>query len=66
MIPVAAKLWVKSQSVIAVLETRFSALPDALSQRINAINDLSLLKHLHKQTITISSLGDFVQMLTKT
>jgi hypothetical protein len=61
-----AKLEIARENVIEVLETRFSVVPDALSQRINSLNDLALLKQLHKQTITVPSLEDFVQMLTKT
>ncbi|MCL1476005.1 hypothetical protein [Argonema antarcticum] len=36
---------------------------DTLFQRINAINDLTLLKRLHKQTITVTSVEEFLQML---
>lgn len=61
-----AKLEIARENVIEVLETRFSAVPDTLSQTINAINDLALLKRLHKQTITVTSVEDFIQMLAET
>lgn len=60
-----AKLEIARENVIEVLETRFSSLPDALSQRINAINDLDLLKRLHKQAITVTSVEKVVQILTE-
>ncbi|MFB2893416.1 transposase [Aerosakkonemataceae cyanobacterium BLCC-F50] len=60
-----AKLEIARENVIEVLETRFSSLPDDLSQRINAINDLDLLKRLHKQAITVTSVEKVVQILTE-
>jgi hypothetical protein len=60
-----AKLEIARESVIEVLETRFSSLPNDLSQRINAINDLALLKRLHKQAITVTSVEEVVQILTE-
>ncbi|OKH33959.1 transposase [[Phormidium ambiguum] IAM M-71] len=60
-----AKLEIARENVIEVLETRFSSLPDALSQRINAINDLDLLKRLHKQAITVTSVEKVVEILTE-
>jgi len=60
-----AKLEIARENVIEVLETRFSSLPDALSQTINAINDLDLLKRLHKQAITVTSVEKVVQILTE-
>ncbi|MFB2895086.1 hypothetical protein ACE1CI_19440 [Aerosakkonemataceae cyanobacterium BLCC-F50] len=61
-----AKLEIARESVIAVLETRFSALPDPLSQRINSINDLVLLKQLLVSAVTITSVEEFGQMLRET
>lgn len=59
------KLEIAHKSVIEVLETRFSGMPNTLSQTINAINDLVLLKRLHKQTITVKSVEKFIQMLAQ-
>ena len=61
-----AKLEIARESVIAVLETRFSALPDALIQRINSGKDIDLLKQLLVSAVTINSVEEFGQMLTET
>lgn len=51
------------ENVIEILETRFGNLSDKLKNQINALNDLQVLKSLHKQAITIASLEDFEQLL---
>ncbi|MFB2895085.1 hypothetical protein ACE1CI_19435 [Aerosakkonemataceae cyanobacterium BLCC-F50] len=61
-----AKLEIARESVIKVLETRFSPLPDTLIQRINSSNDIDLLKQLLVSAVTINSVEDFGQMLTET
>ena len=47
------------EDVIEVLEVRFSDLPSDLVEKINQIEDLGLLKTLHRQAITIGSLAEF-------
>ncbi|HLP91073.1 MAG TPA: hypothetical protein VK184_21135 [Nostocaceae cyanobacterium] len=42
---------------------RFGNLSEELKNKINALNDLQLLKSLHKQTVTVASLEDFEQLL---
>ena len=51
------------EDVIEVLEVRFEALPNELVEKINQIEDLELLKTLHRQAITIGSLDDFQRVL---
>ncbi|HLO86038.1 MAG TPA: hypothetical protein VK203_13670 [Nostocaceae cyanobacterium] len=51
------------ENIIEVLETRFGNLPEQLKNQINVLNDLQMLKSLHKQAITIASLEDFEQLL---
>ena len=51
------------ESVIAVLETRFGEVPNSIVEVINRIEELSVLKMLHKRAITISSTADFQQVL---
>ncbi|WP_096604285.1 hypothetical protein [Calothrix sp. NIES-2100] len=51
------------ESVIEVLETRFEAIPGELSIRIQQIEDLAVLKRLLKQSITIASVEEFIQLL---
>lgn len=53
------------ESIIIILETRFENVPEVLKNQINALNDLQLLKSLHKQSVTISSLEDFEKLLTQ-
>jgi hypothetical protein len=51
------------QAIIEVLETRFETVPQIITERINAIEDLPSLKRLLKQAVTINSLADFQQAL---
>ncbi len=51
------------EDVIEVLEVRFEALPNELVEKINQIEDLELLKTLHRQGITIGSVADFQGLL---
>jgi hypothetical protein len=51
------------ESVIEVLETRFELVSLELCDRLNQIEDLSLLKQLHKQSITIGSVEELQQLL---
>lgn len=51
------------EDVIEVLEVRFSELPLDLVESINQIEDLELLKTLHRQAITIGSLAEFQAIL---
>lgn len=51
------------ESVIEVLETRFEVVPKELSDRLNQIKNIALLKQLHKQSITIGSVDEFQQMI---
>jgi hypothetical protein len=49
----------RREDVIEVLEVRFEALPHELIERINQIEDLELLKTLHRRAITIGSIAEF-------
>ncbi len=51
------------EAVLDVLETRFATVPSPLVRAINEVEDLSLLKHLHKQAITVDSLSAFEETL---
>ena len=53
------------ENVIEVLETRFGNIPAAISSRLTEITDLDMLKRLHKQSITIASVGDFERLLNE-
>jgi hypothetical protein len=51
------------ESVIEVLETRFEVVPAQLSDRLEEIKDIAVLKRLHKQSITIASIQEFERLL---
>ena len=51
--------------VLEVLETRFAGLPPDLSERLNAIEDIALLKRLHKRAITVASVEEFEQVMAQ-
>ncbi|MBD2164283.1 transposase [Calothrix membranacea FACHB-236] len=51
------------ESVIEVLETRFGEVPNAIVEAINAIEEPSVLKTLHKRAIAIPSTTEFQQLL---
>ncbi|MBD2356913.1 transposase [Tolypothrix sp. FACHB-123] len=51
------------ESVIEVLETRFGEVPTAIVEAINAIEEPSVLKTLHKRAIAIPSTAEFQQLL---
>ena len=52
------------ENVIEVLETRFAEIPRSLIDSINQISDLTELKQLLKESITIQSLADFQNLVT--
>ena len=60
-----AKLETTREDVIDILETRFSSVPDTLKNSVFAINDLALLKRLHKRAITVTSVQEFEELLTQ-
>ena len=53
------------ESVIEILEMRFNNVSAELKDRINSLDDLQWLKHLHKQSITIPLLEEFQQLLAQ-
>mgnify|MGYP000140792943 CR=1 FL=1 len=53
------------ESVIEVLETRFGVVPSRLSDRLNYLDNLTQLKQLLKQSITVTSVDQFEQILAE-
>ena len=53
------------ENVGEILETRFEVLPPDLSERLNAIEDIALLKRLHKRAITVASVEEFEQVMAQ-
>jgi len=59
----------RRESVIEILETRFTSVPASLIETINLMENAALLKTLLKRAITIGSIAEFqqlVQELTQT
>ncbi|NEP07777.1 MAG: hypothetical protein F6K34_25110 [Okeania sp. SIO4D6] len=52
------------QNILDLLEKRFNSLPETLIKAINEINDLALLKRLLVETITVSSVAEFEELIT--
>lgn len=52
------------ESVIIVLRSRFGEVPTELTESINNIEDLSLLKQLLERAVTVNSLVEFQQFIT--
>jgi hypothetical protein len=50
-------------AVLDVLTVRFEQVPSNLSERINKITDISQLRQLLQQAISISSLTEFEQLI---
>ncbi len=53
------------ESVVEALETRFEVVPPQVSDRLEAIDDINVLKQLHKQSITIGSVEEFLIKLNE-
>jgi len=51
------------ESVIEVLTVRFEVVPPEVSEGINQIEDVSVLKELHRRAIVIASMVEFQQLL---
>lgn len=51
------------ENVIEILVVRFTSIPDALEQVVGDIEDLAVLKMLHKKAATVSSLEEFEKLL---
>jgi hypothetical protein len=51
------------ESIIEVLEVRFGEIPNTIVAKINGINDVSMLKTIHRQAIAISSLDAFSELI---
>jgi hypothetical protein len=56
-------LTMSREDVLEILRVRFGKLPTSVTAAVNVINDLPLLKELHKQAATIDSMAHFQQLL---
>ena len=53
------------EAIFESLETRFEIVPRSIAKKIDEIEELSLLKILHKKSIVVDSLEQFKEMLIK-
>lgn len=53
------------ESVIENLQVRFELVPETIVEAVNATDDLMLLKQLHRDSITVGSLEEFVTILDR-
>ncbi|WP_017655250.1 hypothetical protein [Fortiea contorta] len=51
------------ESIIEVLEVRFGEIPNTIVEKINNINDVNMLKTIHRQAIAIPSLDAFSEKI---
>ena len=51
------------EDVIDILEVRFGSPPGSITQIINSIDEISILKILHKKAVTTGSLNEFEAVL---
>jgi hypothetical protein len=58
-----AKLETLRENVITILEVRLGEVPPELIEVINTLQDVSVLKQLHRQAIAIPSIEEFQQLL---
>ncbi|MFN6540714.1 MAG: hypothetical protein RM021_030840 [Nostoc sp. EkiNYC01] len=54
------------ESIIEVLEVRFGEIPNTIIEKINGINDVSMLRILLRQAIAIPSLDAFSALIDET
>ncbi len=52
------------EAVIDILETRFGEVPGDLAAAIQRVEDVSLLKRLHKQAVAVRSMQEFAQAVS--
>ena len=59
------KIQAAREAIFENLEARFEIVPQSVVKRIDEIEELSLLKMLHKKSIVVNSLEQFKEMLIK-
>ena len=59
------KIEIARENIIIVIEVRFGKIPLNISESINIINNLSVLKKLHRNAILISSVEAFAEFINE-
>lgn len=53
------------ESSVAALEVRFGTVPAEISERLGTIDNIDVLKQLHRQAVVIGSVEEFQQLLNE-
>ncbi len=53
----------RREDIIDILVLKFSSVPEQIADRINKLNDASLLRELHQRSVTVASLSEFEVVL---
>ena len=53
------------EAVLEILDLRFEVVPHSLMKKIEGIENLSVLKSLHKKAILVDSIEQFKELLSK-
>jgi hypothetical protein len=56
-------LQTQRENILDLLQVRFGELPESVVEAVNRLEDITILKQLHRQTISVGSLADFEQLL---
>ena len=51
------------ENIIEILQMRFQEVPPELNEALNKINDVSVLKQVHRQALIVNSISEFQQLL---
>ncbi|MCT7956096.1 transposase [Laspinema palackyanum] len=56
-------LQTQRENILDLLQVRFGEVPQSLVEAVNRLEDISTLKQLHRQTISVGSIAEFEQLL---
>jgi hypothetical protein len=59
------QLQISREAVLDNLQVRFERVPETIAEAISTINDLSLLKQLHRDAVTVKSVDEFLAILDR-
>ncbi|MGL5196926.1 MAG: hypothetical protein ACRC8Y_25330, partial [Chroococcales cyanobacterium] len=51
------------ENILDLLQVRFGEVPQSVVEGVNRLEDITLLKQLHRQSISVGSLAEFEQLL---
>ncbi|MCT7964542.1 transposase, partial [Laspinema sp. D1] len=51
------------ENILDLLQVRFGEVPQSVVEAVNRLEDITILKQLHRQTISVGFLAEFEQLL---